>query len=768
MTRRRVAVLAVIAALLVTLHAPAVVGQTSDGLVVGNQHTDFGTGDEPPPQLQNLTITGSGESATVSLGQLSESLSRNADDGSTTSISTRDGLKIQTESDISSVSIQLSSQTQDATKAYVMTTDGTVLASSQINSAEATIDVELSAGAAYYVVVDAEGASYTRGQTSSPGFPVDGQLFDITSGVYDATSSDPGEFGTAYNILSIDAKSGSKGSHRYVSAAHDVSGAEQAAINITQASNVSIDAEVRTDGGTTIGSGTITSTGNHTISLSDTSSSQLETVLDVTVTGSNPQFELADESILFENDAPTVDNSSASPGGGETLQTAPPTLSIDVSDAQIGTAQGDSLTVEWFVDGQSVGTTTTGQNGTVSYELGSIDGGNHTWHAEVTDSYGATATTDTFSFAVPDELRVYKETKPSELVTGDNLSLRVRFFSQGTDEVIERQVVDGTVDLSGLPADQRYIVTVRANDTDQFTYRRIVVDSLIETQEVYLLNRSVPNSEVIFQLDDPTGQFPPENTTLYVEKAIAKDFDGDGNDTTRYQVIAGDTFGASGGFPVVLQTDERYRIRVETDDESASRILGAYTVYGDVIETLQIERVAPDSDAQTGASLRAGVEDRNGDDWIAIRYTDPGKETVEVQYEVVNENGTVVVPNTTRETDSFADLYPEPANASDDAVYEVRYHVVRESGEFGGVDHIGSLGAIADRFGVDPQVMSIISWLAILCSMGLVVVIDETVAPLVGVAVAAALTILGTVGIPMVALGLAGAVAVLVRVGGGR
>ncbi len=484
------------------------------------------------------------------------------------------------------------------------------------------------------------------------------------------------------------------------------------------------------------------------------------------VAGVNVDSASNEQVILFENDAPEIDNSSASPTGGGVVDSVP-TLSINVSDKQFATEQGENLTVEWFVDGEKRGETAVGGNGTASYELGSIDGGEHTWHAVVTDSYGGETTSQTFNFSAPAELRVFSESNPDQLID-DNVSLRVRFFASGNEDVVEREVTDGTVDLAGLPADQRYIVTVRANDSDQWTYRRIVVDSLIETSDIYLLNESEDHSQIIFELDDPTGQFPPEETTLYVEKPITKDYDDDGETETRYQVIAGDTFGASGDFPAILQNDARYRLRVETSDGESSRILGYYSASGSTVEQLQIERVEPGGDSDQGVSFRATIEGDEGDQQIAIRYNDFSESTEYVEYEVVDENGTVVVPNTTREVNEFADIYPVPAEYGDDPAFEVNYHVVREDRSQAGTIGIGRLSGIGDRFGLDPQILSLLSWAAILGSMGLVVISNQRIAPLTGTAVASGLTIVGTIAIPMTVLSIAGAVSVLVAAGGAR
>jgi len=693
MSRRHVAVVLAVT-LLVVMHAPAVVGAESAKLVVGSQHStdiDFSNSEV----LDNLTVDGSGDSAHLQLSQDTPYTVARGSDTTNGFTSNKAGLKINTNEDISQVEIELSDQTSGATTAYLETTDGTVLDTSSISNGKATLTADLSANTDYYVVVDADGSDWTNGYDDSPTFPYTGEAFDITSGI-----SGGSEFNNAYAIKSITAQSFGD-SAQYISQNHSISNAEEAAINITQASNVSVEAEVRTDDGTVLGSDTISSTGNHTIALANTSSSQLETVLDVEVTGENPQFELADESILFQDRPPDIDNASASPAGGDVIG-GQPELSLNVSDPEFGTAQGEELTVEWYVDGEKRGESTATQNGTVSYTLEEIEGGEHTWHAVVTDSYGVSTTSDTFNFSAPSELKVFSETEPDQLID-DNVSLRVRFFADDTEEVIEREVTDGTVDLAGLPANQRYVVTVAA-DNDNWTYRRIIIDSLIETNSIYLLNTSVPSSEIVFELDDPTGQFPPEETTLYIEKPITKDYDNDSETETRYQVIAGDSFGASGDFPARLAQDARYRLRVETKDGDSSRILGFYSVSGSGVEPLQIERVEPSGDSDAGASFRASIDEKEGEDYIAIRYTDFSESTEYVEYEVVDQNGTVVVPNTTRQADEFADLYEIPAEYGDDPSFTVNYQVVRESQNSAGSIDIGRLSGIADRFGLDPQI----------------------------------------------------------------
>lgn len=476
-----------------------------------------------------------------------------------------------------------------------------------------------------------------------------------------------------------------------------------------------------------------------------------------------------DQLSLVSTDEPTL--SGASPSDGTTVSESPVELSIDVSDADFQTAQGDSVDVTFYdgADDSEISTDTLTANGTATATFENPEGGSNSWFATVSDEYGNEVTTETFTFNAPSEMRIYSETEPSELIS-DDVPLRVRFFI-GSDEeqVIEREATDGTVSLEGLPVDEQFIATVRANDTSEFTYRRIVVDSLIETQDVYLLNRSEPNSEIIYQLDDPTGEFPPEDTVLYVEKPITKDFDGDGTNETRYETIAGDVFGASAQFPVVLQQDTRYRLRVESDSGS-TRILGAYSVTGDAVEPLQIQRVQLGGEQEAGAVLTATLEGEGAARRIAIRYRDFDGETGTVEYRVVDERtGEVYVENTTRQdVQQFADFYNLPENASAEESFAVEYTITRDGETRSGRVFAGDLPEIIDRFGVGDNVLRVVSILFIFAGMGLVVIVNPTLAPITGFGIASLLNIVGAFAVPNVVLGMAGAISVLFIVGGGR
>lgn len=385
--------------------------------------------------------------------------------------------------------------------------------------------------------------------------------------------------------------------------------------------------------------------------------------------------------------------------------------------------------------------------------------GDNFWRIDLTHPSGRTITKK-YQFFTPDTLKIYNESDPNQLLK-DNIQHTVRFIDSKNNKIIERTTNDGEISLTGLDRDTRYIVTVRPENNDNYVFRRVIVDDLGEGESVYLLKDSASTSEVKFELDDPGGQFPPRETELYIEKPITRDFDGDGSNETRYEVVAGDVFGSSGQFPMIVQNGVRYRLRVETRDGSTSRVLGAYSTNSPERVPLTIERIAPSGNVDGGRVVQGGVEG----DQVVIRYLDATSSTDTVEYNVINESGTKVVPNTTRNDNRFADFYDLPGGQN--ATYTVQWTITAENGNVtsGSFEAGRVVDGVSERLDADANWLELLSYVAIIASMGLVVLVSAQLAPLTGTAVASLLTVLGTVGIPAPILAIAGAISILLPLG---
>lgn len=376
------------------------------------------------------------------------------------------------------------------------------------------------------------------------------------------------------------------------------------------------------------------------------------------------------------------------------------------------------------------------------------------------------------------ELKVFKETAPNELVS--NVTLRVRIF--GTEQVVERTTTNGRVDLTGLPSDRRLIVTVA--EGQDFSFRRIPIPSIEQQQEVYLANSTAdPIARVDFQIDDQTaGEFPPGETRFTVRKPIRKDFNNDGTNTTKFQVIAGDRIGNAKEFSTLLKIDERYRLQVSNNDGDL-RELGAFTVSGPAAPVIEIGQIALDSDTEKGyaASLERIERDANNDgtdeEFVRVVYEDPDERTLQLRYEVlrVADDGTesVLLSNTVDGplgSHTFSEQVAQNATGSS---YRLDWEADREQQD-GSVavessqQFAGDIPEIGGRLPLDPRWLQLFSLVSIVAVAGLVVIFDTAVAGLVTTGWASVVTLLGFVAIPLPALALAGGISVVAIVGRSR
>lgn len=360
----------------------------------------------------------------------------------------------------------------------------------------------------------------------------------------------------------------------------------------------------RDSGGNVLDSATTDSSGTATFSSLDTGTYDVE---------------------LGEPLQPDFDATTASPTGD--LQNDPGTLEINVSDADF---PDDSVTVEFFLDGSTVGTDTLTSNGTASVSIGTQTGGAHTWNATATDTYGASTTSQDFDFNVPSTLQIRNESAPNNLITG--VEVTITWF--GSDRVITNTTTTGEIDMTGLPVED-FIVQV--DESTNFHSRTIWVQSLYEQQNVYLLNTSVTTVESRFVLNDVTGQFSEESLVI-----ISRPLTVSG--TTEYRTIIADEFGTE-GVTATLEEGVRYRVQVRSQDGTVQD-LGPYRA--DVGETVTLEPGAPAvsvTDPDAGWGSAATIDGTQ----LTIRFEDPEADTDSVTvyiHERGNESNQLVANET--------------------------------------------------------------------------------------------------------------------------
>lgn len=360
----------------------------------------------------------------------------------------------------------------------------------------------------------------------------------------------------------------------YTSDGRAVEGSTGGSVDLEmQNTNATVTWEGSSDGGSTwqtLSQATYSTGGTQSQSWSEFGGDRVRVRVEFQTTNSNHYARLIEESIEYQAAAPVIDNSTASPDSPSETVGDSPTLSVDVSDPDFATPQGDSLTAAWFVDGEKRGETPVTSNGQISYDVQSISAGSHTWHVEVTDEQGHTTTSATFDINIASQLRIYNEAAPADLV--DNATVEVQYFFDESNPdqsiVVQRETSNGVVNMTGLPAAQPFIVVA---DAEGYQPRRIYVESLFDQQQIYLLPDNKTSVGVRFKLRDYSGRFPADETIMKIQRPL--------NGT--WQTVHGDRFGSTGEFPATLAYNERHRLILVNTETGRERVVGPYTPLSD-------------------------------------------------------------------------------------------------------------------------------------------------------------------------------------------
>jgi hypothetical protein len=426
-------------------------------------------------------------------------------------------------------------------------------------------------------------------------------------------------------VEGFESGSGVKPSGQYVSAGDSAEDIEKGFANLTL-KNASATVEWWTDtddDGTfesVVNSSTYTSSGNKTLGLDTQYDDWRVNVTFQNDSGSPTTAKLHDEGVLFDARAPSGTN--ADPAGNTTSYDGD--IALDVSDPDFALAQGDSVTVTASDSGGTqIGSATVSSNQTVTFAYSAKSGANDiTW--TLTDAYGH-STTVSQQFRTPATFSIRNETDDDHSLVTTSSTLRIRFYADGT--VVEKTTTDGTVNMTGLPAGEEFVVIA---DPDGYYPRRVVITSLFEQQTMYVLDENETAVENRFVLNDRSGEFPATETRLRISRPITNGTTGN----TTYKQLAGDELGASGEFVTNLEKNVRYRIRVENVETGATRVVGAYVATRNGTVSVSIDRVvypAPEGEAIAATAERTEV---GGSAYAIFRFNDPSANTSELTVQI--------------------------------------------------------------------------------------------------------------------------------------
>lgn len=580
---------------------------------------------ETGADFQDGTVTGEaeivGDTVTVDAPSSSSVTASNLTNQVT--VGDRSGVSITPNQNVEGLKVSVSpAVTPNAdgyVEVYLLDPSGTLIGfySAQPGGAAVPFDESLSSGETYKLLIDGDGGFYEWAKGDS--LPKSSSLFDVSQGHLPdgSTTSEMVNFDgiTAYT---------DNGKGEYVSDTHTVTDARELNTNFSQVDGVAEIQWERYENGSwsLINSEFVSDPGDYTTAVSDSGSHTYRVTVTFDRSTTGGQIVYQSDSVTFNSTTPNLND--ASPTGETTVSQSPVGLEIGVSDADFATSQGDSVTVDFYDgDGTKLGSDTLSQNGTATANYSDPAGGANQWYAVATDSYGNTVTSQNFTFNAPAEIEIRSE-QSGELLTGVDVTLE--FYEQSaTNEIYTPPVTNGTADMTGLPADENFIAVAEA---DGYANRRIFIDSLIETQTVYLLNNSADAVAVEFELDDFSGRFQQDTSVLVVEREI----------NGSYTPIQGDFFGAAGTFEATLVRDVRHRLRIRNLETGREAVIGTFTPQSSGPQTLTIE---PDGDIQlTQQSERVSAQPALG----VIGATDDAAFTVDIdEGDTTIQNYSVVV-----------------------------------------------------------------------------------------------------------------------------
>jgi hypothetical protein len=453
----------------------------------------------------------------------------------------------------------------------------------------------------------------------------------------------------------------------YKSQYHTVEDATSAKLDFGALTDVTADVTIVDGDGNTLGTGSYTTAGEKTISLSGQTNTSIQTQIDVTANAdSGINFTLVSEGITATSTAPSVDNSTLDPEG--TLLSSEPTFTVDVSDPDFDKAQGDEVTAELFVNGNSKGTDTLTSNGTASVTAKVT--GDSTYYWEMTDKAGLTTTSESVDVRTPSELYVFNETAPYSIINDTTVEITATGSSGTTTDLLTTS--DGNVTLEGLPPEENYVFTV---DADGYYPKEIYVEDLFSQQNAYLLPKDVTGVSNRVTVSDRTGKFG-EETILIVDRVIDTDLQSQIPDNgTEWVIVGGDRLGQSGFYSAELEQYGRYRFRVRNSDGD-TRILGEYTAKSDGLVDLQIGSVQYDfGDGKSTYQWDTSLKDVDGGNYsVTFAYNDYQKQTSSVTATIKFRGSGKVFAQETFDSSTYGEIvYTVPVNES---IYENKSFIV--------------------------------------------------------------------------------------------
>jgi len=214
--------------------------------------------------------------------------------------------------------------------------------------------------------------------------------------------------------------------------------------------------------------------------------------------------------------------------------------------------------------------------------------------------------------------------------------------------IVEKTTTTGMVDLTGLPILGTFEVIAVA---DGYHNRTAIIRNLGIQNTMFLLNKSVPDVNVHFQIDDLSGSYQPDDgVSMYIKRAInVSSYDPTNATGWAWMTVAGMNLGNAQTFNSTLNTNERYDIVIENDNGDV-RSMGGYIPTWDNPTTAANPQVLKVTNADVvmktdlGYSYNVTFNDTNpADPKIHLIYSDPQQFTTNLTWYITPWNNVTVI-----------------------------------------------------------------------------------------------------------------------------
>lgn len=298
----------------------------------------------------------------------------------------------------------------------------------------------------------------------------------------------------------------------------------------------------------------------------------------------------------------------------------------------------------------------------------------------VADSGGKIHFTDVPSRTSDQEVRIEKlgtltireETPPHDVITNADATIQFYEATETDPVIIQRTTSNGKVDLTGLPVDETFVATI---DAPGYYNTTVVIEDLSQQDNAFMLNRSADSYQMVFDLNDPTGQYERSDTVLYIQRAINL------SNVRKWRAARGDFFGAE-GVPATLEADQRYRLVIENLNTGDRAVLGAFTPVQSRTVTLEPAAANIELSAESDTAIAYNASLNQTSKAILVKYNDPADRTDELLFNIHERNNDSNVLLTNQSFTNLGSLsYAEPlSNQEQNTSWAVNFYWDRGDG----------------------------------------------------------------------------------------